>query len=276
MYGPYGDVIKEIDWSVGRIREALERHGILDDTMFIFTSDNGPWLSYGDHAGSAGPLREGKGTMFDGGCRESTLMWWPGKIPAGTECGTPAMTIDILPTVAALIGAKLPEHTIDGKNIWPLIAGEEDAQSPHEAYYMYYGNQLQAIRSGKWKLHFPHGYRTLAGAPGGTGGEPVAYKQDKIGLALFDLDADLGETTNVAAENRAVIDTGQQNHAGGRIKTVGHRNHEGNGGDRAQSGQHPDQCARCAPGEHQQDVLDREDRRQSEQQALDHDVSPEK
>ena len=143
--------------------------------------------------------------MFDGGCREPTVMWWPGKIPAGTVCKEPAMTIDILPTIAGLTGAKLPDHTIDGKCIWPLIAGESDAKSPHEAYYFYYGSQLQAMRMGKWKLHFPHGYRTLSGRDGGTGGIPVKYDQARIELSLFDLENDIGETTNVADQNPDVV-----------------------------------------------------------------------
>ena len=107
------------------------------------------------------------------------------------------MTIDLLPTISHLIGAKLPQHRIDGKNIWPLISGEQKAKSPHEAYYFYYGNQLQAVRSGKWKLHFPHGYRTMAGRPGGKGGIPTSYSQAKIGLSLFDLEKDIGETTDL-------------------------------------------------------------------------------
>ena len=203
--GLFGDVVMEIDWSVGQIFDALRKNKLDDNTMVIFTADNGPWLSYGDHAGSAGPLREGKGTMFDGGCREPTIMWWPGKIPAGTVSSEPAMTIDVLPTIAGLIGAKLPSHTIDGRDIWPLVAGEPGAKSPHEAYYFYYGNQLQAVRMGKWKLHFPHAYRTLGGRPGGTGGIPVKYEQAKIGLALFDLQNDVGETTNVAEQHPEVV-----------------------------------------------------------------------
>jgi len=195
--GLFGDVVEEVDWSVGQILDTLRKYRLERNTLVIFTSDNGPWLSYGDHAGSAKPLREGKGTMFDGGCREPTLMWWPGTIPAGTVCKTPAMTIDILPTVAHLIGARLPDHKIDGLNIWPLIKGEPGARSPHEAYYLYYGRQLQAVRMGKWKLHFPHEYRTLAGRKGGTGGKPAPYSKAKIGLALFDLENDIGETTDV-------------------------------------------------------------------------------
>ena len=202
--GLFGDVMMEIDWSVGQILETLRKHQLDKNTLVIFTSDNGPWLSYGDHAGSAEPLREGKGTMFDGGCRESALMWWPGTIPAGSECTTPAMTIDLLPTVAELIGARLPKHPIDGKSIVKLLKGTSDT-SPHEAYYFYYGRQLQAIRMGKWKLHFPHGYRTMAGRPGGTGGIPTRYSQAKIGLALFDMEKDIGETTDVKAKHPDIV-----------------------------------------------------------------------
>jgi arylsulfatase A len=204
--GLFGDVMMEVDWSVGQILDSLRKNKLENDTLVIFTADNGPWLSYGDHAGSAGPLREGKGTMFDGGCRESCVMWWPGKIPAGTTCSVPAMTIDILPTVAGLIGAKLPDHKIDGRDIWPLMAGEDGAESPHEAYFMYYGKQLQAVRSGKWKLHFPHGYRTMAGKPGGREGIPADYSQAKIGKELFDLDADIGETTDVASKHPEIVE----------------------------------------------------------------------
>ena len=203
--GLFGDVMMEVDWSVGQILETLRRLELDKDTLVVFTSDNGPWLNYGDHAGSAAPLREGKGTMFDGGCREPALAWMPGTIEAGSVCKEPTMTIDILPTVAHLIGAKLPEHRIDGKNIWPLFTSDK-AKSPHEAYYFYYGNQLQAVRSGKWKLHFPHGYRTLAGKPGGTGGIPTRYSQAKIGLSLFDLHADIGESTDVKDANPKVTE----------------------------------------------------------------------
>ncbi len=202
--GLFGDVMMEVDWSVGQILRTLRKHKLDQNTLVIFTADNGPWLNYGDHAGSASPLREGKGTMFDGGCRESTLMWWPGTVPAGSVCKTPAMTIDILPTVAELIGAKLPKQTIDGKSILNLVTGTND-QSPQKAYYFYYGRQLQAVRMGKWKLHFPHGYRTMAGKPGGKNGIPTRYAAAKIGLALFDLEKDIGETTDVKANHPEVV-----------------------------------------------------------------------
>ncbi|MBU63270.1 MAG: arylsulfatase [Opitutae bacterium] len=203
--GLFGDVMMEVDWSVGRILETLRKNKLDKDTLVIFTSDNGPWLNYGDHAGSAAPLREGKGTMFDGGCREPTLAWMPGTIPPDSVCNEPAMTIDILPTIAHLIGAKLPKHRIDGKNIWPLFTGDK-SKTPHKAYYFYYGNQLQAVRAGKWKLHFPHGYRTLAGRPGGKGGIPTNYSQAKIGLALFDLEKDIGETTDLKDRHPKIME----------------------------------------------------------------------
>ena len=114
------------------------------------------------------------------------------------------MSIDLLPTVAGLIGAKLPERRIDGKDVWPLFTSDE-AKSPHEAYYLYYGMQLQAVRQGKWKLHFPHGYRTMAGKPGGTGGIPTRYSQAKIGLSLFDLEKDVGESKDLSKEHPDVV-----------------------------------------------------------------------
>ena len=226
--GLFGDVMMEVDWSVGQILDTLRKHKLEDNTLVIFTSDNGPWLNYGSHSGSAGPLREGKGTMFEGGCRESCVMWWPGKIPAGTKCNIPAMTIDILPTIAELIGAKLPDHKIDGRNIWPLIAGEEEATSPHEAYFMYYGRQLQAIRSGPWKLHFQHGYRTLAGRPGGANGIPTKYSQAKIGTELFHLETDIGETTDVAAKHPDVVER-LSRLASAMRKELGDTNRKGTG-----------------------------------------------
>ncbi|MBI1372155.1 MAG: sulfatase-like hydrolase/transferase [Phycisphaera sp.] len=203
--GLFGDVMMEVDWSVGQILDTLRKNNLEKNTLVIFTADNGPWLSYGDHAGSAGPLREGKGTEFDGGCRESCIMWMPGTVPAGTRTSELAMTIDILPTVAHLIGAKLPDHKIDGLNIWPLIKGEPDAKSPHEAMFMYWGTQLQAVRMGKWKLHFPHDYRTLDGKPGGTGGIPANYSKGHIELSLFDLENDIGETKDVKDDYPDVV-----------------------------------------------------------------------
>ena len=201
----YGDVIMEIDWSVGQIVSTVNRLGLDKKTLIVFTSDNGPWLSYGDHAGSALPLREGKGTTWDGGHREPTIMRWPGRIPAGSVCKEPAMTIDLLPTIARLTGTTLPEHEIDGLDIWPLISGTPDARSPHESLYFYWLEELQAVRSGNWKLHYPHTYRTLNGRPGGTGGMPAKYDQGETGLALYDLEHDISEERNVAEDHPDIV-----------------------------------------------------------------------
>lgn len=203
--GMYGDVMMEIDWSVGQILAALKKHGLDDNTLVMFSCDNGPWLNYGNHAGSAGVLREGKGTSWEGGVREPFIARWPSKIPTNAVCREPAMTIDILPTLAKLAGAELPKNKIDGLDIWPLISGKADAKCPHEALYFYWDRHLQAIRSGKWKLHFPHQYRTLAGKPGGQDGKPAAYAQAKTDIVLFDLENDPGETTDVAGKNPQMV-----------------------------------------------------------------------
>ena len=210
-HGAYGDVVMEIDWSVGEILAALQRGGIDDNTLVLFTSDNGPWLSYGDHAGSAGPLREGKGTMFEGGIRTPTIARWPGRVPAGTACGEFAATIDVLPTIAGLIGAELPKHRIDGFDIAPLLFAEPEATSPHRLFCCYYdGGQLQAVRDARWKLHFPHRYATLGGQPGGSNGRPAPYRTAAIELALYDLRADPGETTDVKTQHPDVVARLQQ------------------------------------------------------------------
>jgi len=203
--GLFGDVVMEVDWSVGQVLDTLRELKLDRNTLVIFTSDNGPWLSYGDHAGSAAPLREGKGTMWEGGCRVPTLMWWPGRIPAGAVCDEFAATIDIVPTVAALIDAKLPDHKIDGKDIRPLMFGEADAKSPHEVFYHYYGGELQCVRDRQWKLHLPHSYRTMAGKPGGTNGIPTKYSTAKTGLELYDLKNDPGELTNVVEQHPEIV-----------------------------------------------------------------------
>lgn len=205
--GMFADVIMEVDWSVGEILKTLADCGIDDNTCVVFTADNGPWLNYGDHAGSAKPLREGKGTEFEGGIRVPTVMRWPGKIPADSVCDELASTIDLLPTFAAMIGAELPAHPIDGKDIRPLMFGDDGAKSPHEAFYCYFADgELQAVRDRRWKLHFPHKYRTLAGKPGGTGGVPVQYSQAETGHELYDLKNDVGESKNVIAEHPDVAD----------------------------------------------------------------------
>jgi arylsulfatase A-like enzyme len=219
-------VVTELDWSVGEILQTLTDLDLEQNTLVIFMSDNGPFLSYGDHAGSAGSLREGKLTAFEGGVRTPCLMRWPARIPAGTECQEPAGTIDLLPTIAKLTEAKGPNLKIDGLDISPLILGNSSEGSPHEAIFIYAGEELQAVRSGEWKLHFAHDYLTVAGEPG-RDGKPAnfnnlkpasitqsgiqgiatrhGYEVAHIELALFNMKTDPGEKTNVASEHPEVV-----------------------------------------------------------------------
>lgn len=203
--GIYGDVVMEIDWSLGEITKALKDNGVADNTLVIFTSDNGPWLNYGDHAGLATPLREGKGTMYEGGCRVPTLMQWPGVIPEGTTCDQMVSSIDIFPTIAERIGAPLPNRKIDGVDILPVLKNPK-AKLDRKYFFHYYGKgELHAVRDQRWKLHFPHGYRTLEGRPGGKNGIPVNYKYLKCEMALYDLDNDIGESVNLLEEHPDIV-----------------------------------------------------------------------
>lgn len=207
--GLYSDVIAELDWSVGEVLAALKRNGIDDNTLVIFTSDNGPWLIYGNHAGSAGPLREGKFTAWDGGVRVPCIMRWPGHVPAGTTSDAALMTIDLFPTIARLAGAPLPAHRIDGLDVWPLLAGASGATNPHAAY-LFYNKQgeLHAALTGdgRWNLQLPHSYPTLSGRPGGRDGTRVKSETARVEhLELYDLRHDMGETTDVAAAHPGIV-----------------------------------------------------------------------
>ncbi|MES2707329.1 MAG: sulfatase [Verrucomicrobiota bacterium] len=202
--GAYGDVIEEIDWAVGQVLTTLKEQGLDEKTLVFYASDNGPWTVYGNHAGSAFPLRESKGTCWEGGIRVPFIARWPGQIPAGSICREPVCNIDILPTVARLCGAALPPKKIDGLDIWPLLAGEPGAKSPHEALFFYYeNNQLQALRSGPWKLILPHQYRQVSQF--GRDGARGAYLQKKAGTELYNLENDPSETTDRAAAEPEVL-----------------------------------------------------------------------
>jgi len=202
--GLYGDVMMEIDASVGSILERLARHGLEKDTLVVFASDNGPWLNFGGHAGSAGPLREGKGTMFEGGPRVPCLIRWPGRVPAGKVTDRIAATIDLLPTIAAAAGARLPRNKIDGVNLLPLLEGRPGAE-PRDHFYYYYGGQLRAVRKGRWKLMFPHASQSYAGQAPGKDGFPGPTATIQTGLELYDLSSDIGETRNAAVGNPGVV-----------------------------------------------------------------------
>ena len=205
--GTFADVVHEVDWSVGQVMDTVDRLGLREDTWVVFTSDNGPWLSYGNHAGSAYPLREGKGTSFEGGFRVPTLMRWPGVIPAGTTCDELASTIDILPTMAEAIQASPAPHPIDGHSLLPLMKAEPGAVSPHEYFcYFYATGELQAIRDRRWKLFFPHASRSLGPRFGGRDGMPVAYSPLPIGPSLYDLSRDIRESHNVHEQYPDVVE----------------------------------------------------------------------
>jgi arylsulfatase A len=201
--GLYGDVIQEIDWSVGQVLDALKKNGLDEKTLVIFTSDNGPWLSYGEHSGVAGPLREGKGTSWEGGTRVPCIMRWPGKVPAGTQTAEMAMTIDILPTIAAFTGAKLPALKIDGRSLWNDVTGVLIGETVPRLYATWYSpGNLESVTDGRWKLMLPGSYRTLGEQPKAKDGIPARYSQAKIEAPLlFDMQADIGETTDVSKTN---------------------------------------------------------------------------
>ena len=215
--GLYGDVIEEIDHSVGQIVDALNELQIADHTYVLFTSDNGPWLIKnkefadgslpGDHGGSAGPLRSGKVSTWEGGQRVPMILWAPGRVPAGTTCRNLASTLDVLPTFAALAGAELQDDRIvDGEDIRHLFRGEFQQADPAKAYYFYFRTHLQAVRQGKWKLHLPRPKepKWLQGFAVNAHIAP----EDRVGFKkpfLVNLDQDIGETTSVADAHPEVV-----------------------------------------------------------------------
>ncbi len=196
--GLYGDVIMEIDWSAGQIMNALKANGLEENTIVIFNTDNGPWLNYGNHGGSSGGLREGKTTSWEGGQRVPCIVRWPGNIPAGVVCNQLASSIDFFPTLASIVNADLPEHKIDGVNIMELWKGNFSAKPRDEIYYYYGKNNLNAVRKDKWKLVFPHTYRSYeATVPSndGVGGKRISVKLDS--MELYNMMRDEGERYNV-------------------------------------------------------------------------------
>ena len=186
--GPYGDTIEEIDWSVGEIMKALRKNNLDENTLVIYTSDNGPWKLKEGRGGSAHPLRGYKFQTYEGGMRVPCIMSWKGKIPSGTVCDEIGATIDLLPTFANLAGAKIPDdRIIDGKNIWSIISGEKGARSPHEIYYYYKGNRLESARQGKWKVR--------------------RSGKKSQSVELYDLDNDIAESKNLSQKNPELIET---------------------------------------------------------------------
>ena len=197
--GLYGDVMMEVDWSIGEIMKVLEKNGLEKNTLVIFTSDNGPWLNFGNHAGTTGGLRDGKGTSWEGGQRVPCIMRWPGVIPAGEICNKLSSSIDILPTLAAITGAKMPENKIDGVNILPLMLGDKEAAPRHEFYYYYQQNSLEGVQRDFWKLVLPHTGRTYRGVLPGKDGWPGQFGSETVSKTeLYDLRRDPGEWYDVS------------------------------------------------------------------------------
>lgn len=197
LRGRYGDVIEEIDSNVGRLVDALERLGIAEDTVVVFTSDNGPWLTFRDHGGSAGLLREGKGTTWEGGMRVPAIVWGPGRVQPGVVIDM-GSTLDLLPTFAALANAALPEDTVlDGGDLSPVLSG--DGSSPRDSMIYYRGDRIWAVREGPYKAHF----RTRSGYRG----EPMEEHDPPL---LFHLEVDPSEKQNIAADHPEVIERLQE------------------------------------------------------------------
>jgi len=196
--GLYGDVMMEIDWSVGQIMKTLEELELEENTVVIFTSDNGPWLNYGNHAGSSGGLREGKGTTYEGGQRVPCLVQWKGTVEAGRVENNLVSGIDMLPTIAEIAGAPLPEKKIDGVSLLPLLKSR-DAEPPRKSFWYYYRrNNLEAVRDGHWKLVFPHNGRTYVGFEPGKDGMPGKTNEwSEVEAGLYDLRRDPGERYNL-------------------------------------------------------------------------------
>jgi len=204
----YGAVMREIDWSVGELLKAVDDSGVASNTIVLFTSDNGPWLSFGTDAGSSGGLREGKGTCFEGGVREPCFLRWPGHVPAGKISDVPWMSIDLFASMAAIVEAPPPtaDRPIDGRDARAVWSCAEGVQPTHEAFWFYYHtNWLEAVRMGKWKVSLPRKSRTLDGKPGGVDGSETPYVEKEEPLALFDLEADPDETVDVSAQHPEVM-----------------------------------------------------------------------
>jgi arylsulfatase A-like enzyme len=223
--GLYTDVVEELDAGVGDVLATIDQLGLAEKTLVIFTSDNGPFLSYGNHAGSAGPLREGKLTTFEGGVRTPCIMRWKGKIAAGRTSNELVSSLDLLPTLSKLLEGPDPKAKIDGVDVGEFLFGKAEG-SPRQSFLYYAGDELQAVRRGPWKLHLAHEYLTPA-TPPGKDGKPAnfanlkpesmqqsglrgiasrhGYIVQKIEQSLFNLESDVGESQDVAAEHPEVV-----------------------------------------------------------------------
>jgi arylsulfatase len=206
--GLYGDVVEELDHHVGRILDTLRCEGLAENTLVFFTSDNGPWLLRGDDGGGAGPLRGGKTSTWEGGVRVPAIAWAPGRIAPRQTCARIASTLDLLPTVAALAGAALPENQLDGRDISAWLRDGPPAGADDAVHYYHVGTHLQAVRQGRWKLHLPRPYPVPWLHPGIRRAHVADADRFEIKTPLlYDLDIDVGEKTDVAAQHPEVVQT---------------------------------------------------------------------
>jgi len=204
--GLYGDVMEEIDRSVGDITRLLDELHLRDNTIVFFSSDNGPWLVFGEHAGSAGPFREGKATSFEGGHRVPGIFSWPGRIPGGGVSDQMASVLDLFPTLASVLYLPTPDSLrLHGTNIWPYLRNSEAPLDTARVFFYFRAGQLQAVRRGRWKLHVPHAYASIEQGQVGAGGFPGQYISVDLQLSLFDLETDPGESINVAGRHPALV-----------------------------------------------------------------------
>ena len=195
----YGDVIEEIDFNVGRLVNLLKEKGIYDNTIFIYTSDNGPWLNYGNHAGTSGELRGGKFDVFEGGYRVPCVISWPNVIKRGIEIDQLISTIDIMPTICSITGAELPKNKIDGINVLDALKNNNMADLDDRFFYYHKGEKLYGVRQGKWKYLAPSTYNEIL-FPGEDGKHGVSTWQKDFPEALFNLDSDIRELNNRLSE----------------------------------------------------------------------------
>lgn len=202
--GLYGDVMEEIDWSVGQVVKSLKKAGVYENTIVIFTSDNGPWLVFGNHGGSAGPLREGKGTTFEGGQRVPCVISWPGHIAAGSKTDQMVTALDILPTVMNIVGGELPKEKIDGTDVTDLLLGKVNATGHAKPFYYIGGKRVRGVRLGDWKLMLPGRYGTVVEA--GKDGNVGKRGNIKLEMSLFNLKEDIGESTNLADKHPEMVE----------------------------------------------------------------------
>jgi arylsulfatase A-like enzyme len=204
--GLFGDVISELDWSIGKIIDLLDKNGLSGNTLLIVTSDNGPWLSFGNHAGSSGGLREGKGTAWDGGTRVPCFIRWPGKVAAGSVCNQLLTNMDVLPTIIAAAHASLPKQKIDGLNFLPMLTGKTNS-SPREVFYVYYDvNNLKLIRYKNWELVLPHTSQAYSQGSPGKNGEPGPTPVVDVPMALYNLTHDPGTVYDVQKQYPEIVD----------------------------------------------------------------------